>query len=297
MKVLVIEDEALNLEILSTHLTSEGYDVLQAMNGREGMTILQANHDISLILLDRNMPIMNGIEFLHEYKKFPEFGNIPVIMQTAISDNEHVSEGIRAGAYYYLTKPYTKDVLFSIINAAITDSAFKNQIAGEVYKNRQMLGLLNEAFFEIKTMDEAQNLSYFLSNCFPHPETVVIGLAEIIMNAVEHGNLGITYHEKSVLMTSGKLRDEIAYRESLPENQNKKVYISFKKDKDALRVTVKDQGKGFKWQDFIEIKPERASDPNGRGVFMARTISFDELQYNDIGNEVCCVLKLKTNLN
>lgn len=290
MKILVIDDEVLNIEILTNHLKSEGYDVITAQNGAEGISAIMTTPDISLILLDRNMPVMNGIEFMREYKKLPESVHVPIIMQSAVADNDHISEGISSGAYYYLTKPYKKNVLMSIVNSAITNARFKNEIIHEVQKNRQMLGLVNNAMFEYTTMDEAQNLAYFIANSFPKPESVVLGLSEIMLNAVEHGSLGISYSEKSALMLNGKLIEEIRNREALPENQKKKVTITFQKNIDNITVVITDEGNGFNWKDFIEISPNRATDPNGRGIFMARTLSFDSIEYNDKGNEVRCVV-------
>ena len=292
MKILVVDDEELNVEIIDGYLEEEGYEVIKAVNGADAYSKLTATPGISLILLDRNMPIMDGIEFLKKMKADEKYNQIPVVLQTAVADNDSVAEGISAGAYYYLTKPYKKNVLLSIVQSALSDARYKSEIVDEVRKHRFMLGYLNNADFELKTMHEAQTLAYFIAGCFPEPEKVVLGLSEILFNAIEHGNLGITYKEKGALMHAGRLQEEILHRESLAENKDKKIKLTFKRTSKEIKVTVKDQGNGFNWQEFIEMTPQRATDPNGRGIIMARTFSFDAVEYNENGNEVSCYIYL-----
>ena len=107
--VLVVDDEPESLKLIKRHLESEGYTVFTANNGAEGFEILQQHRkNIYLILLDRIMPKMDGIQFIKKLKANETIANIPVIMQTSASLQRQIAEGIAAGAYYYLTKPYTK---------------------------------------------------------------------------------------------------------------------------------------------------------------------------------------------
>lgn len=66
-----------------------------------------------------------------------------------------------------------------------------------------------------------------------------------MVNAVEHGNLGITFEEKANLMLEGIWRDEIAYRQKLPENIGKKVHVKLTNHEEYLTLKIKDDGKGF----------------------------------------------------
>ena len=292
MKILAVDDEELNLELIEQFLKEEGYETIPASNGLEGLRRLQENKDVVSILLDRTMPQMNGMEFIKKIKECNEFENIPIIMQTAVADNNSVVEGINAGVYYYLTKPYRKNVLISIVNAAINDFRYKRDIVEEMNKSKKVLGLLHNTCFELHTMDEAQNLAFFLSGSFPDPDRVVFGLSEIMLNAVEHGNLGISYNEKKELLRNGNFLEEIARREAMPENKMKKVRVFFEKNENEITVTVKDEGKGFDWTEFIEMNPARATDPNGRGIVKARIFSFDNMEYKGNGNEVCCTVRI-----
>jgi CheY-like chemotaxis protein len=292
LKILIVEDEEVNCELIEEYLKEDGHETLTARHGKEGLELLRQHKDIDLILLDRTMPVMGGMEFMSHIKADINFMNIPVVMQTAVADNQSILEGINAGVYYYLTKPYRKNILISVINSAIKDSMCKKNIFTEMQKNSKNLELLGQACFEFRTMEEAQNLAYFIAGSFPDPEKVVLGLSEVLINAVEHGNLGISYREKSELLKQGKLAEEIRRRQKLPENQTKKVKVFFEKTDTEIKVTVRDDGAGFNWLEFDEMRPEKAADPNGRGIIIARIMSFDTMEYIGIGNEVCCSVKI-----
>ncbi len=133
-------------------------------------------------------------------------------------------------------------------------------------------------------------LSHCLAQSCPEPERVIQGLQELMINAVEHGNLGISYAEKGELMLSGAWLDEIQRRLSLPEFNRRFVMVHFQRLPDKIVFTVQDQGDGFDWQDFMDFSPERVFDLHGRGIAMARLTSFDRLEYQGNGNTVSAVV-------
>src|SRR3954451_17423101 len=105
--VLIAEDNELDRALLDAHLSKEGFDIEFARDGVKAWSILEAHPDrFDLVLLDRTMPRMNGLELLRRIKADHRFLILPVIFQSALIGREEVIEGIRAGAYYYLTKPY-----------------------------------------------------------------------------------------------------------------------------------------------------------------------------------------------
>ena len=113
--LLIVDDEPLNLEILSEYFDGQGYRLSMAENGEVAWAMLKQHPDVDLVLLDRMMPCIDGVELLKRIKADPELKPIPVIMQTAASAPEQVREGLLAGALYYLTKPYERDSLLSIV--------------------------------------------------------------------------------------------------------------------------------------------------------------------------------------
>lgn len=290
-KVLAVDDEEFNLDIITDYLTEAGYEVIQAVDGVDALEKLEQHKDISVIVLDRMMPRMDGMEVLSHLKSTPKWREIPVVMQTAAATSEQIVEGIKAGVYHYLAKPYTGGILTSIVESALNDISNRNDLKEEVHKHRLALGLMENASFRFRTIEEARNLAYFVANCFPDPETIVYGLNELMINAIEHGNLGITYTEKTKLVLAGGWIDEVRRRINLDENKDKFATLSYKNSGDAIMVTIKDMGNGFDWQKYMELTPDRATDPNGRGIATSRMLSFDNLEYIGKGNEVNFTVK------
>jgi anti-sigma regulatory factor (Ser/Thr protein kinase) len=114
----------------------------------------------------------------------------------------------------------------------------------------------------------------------------VIGLTELLVNAVEHGNLGITYEEKTALNVSGGWQQEVDRRLAMPENAGKRVELRVERTAAELRFAIRDQGPGFPWKQFLNVDPRRAFDNHGRGIAIARAMSFDAIEYRGTGNEV-----------
>src|SRR5689334_20646259 len=120
--ILLVDDDALFIQLISPLLSKEGYSLLTANDALEAQEILNKHADIlSVVLLDWEMPGMSGIELLKWIREQNKFEDLQVIMQTGRDNPEHIKEGIDAGAYFYLTKPVKKEVLLSTINAAILD--------------------------------------------------------------------------------------------------------------------------------------------------------------------------------
>ena len=111
MKVLVVDDSAIMRKVIEQILEMLGHEAVPAANGVEAFDRLKEHADVQLILLDWNMPEMNGIEFLRAVKDRPGLSKIPVIMLTTESERRKMIEAIEAGAKHYLTKPFQPETL------------------------------------------------------------------------------------------------------------------------------------------------------------------------------------------
>ena len=131
---------------------------------------------IEAILLDRMMPRLNGMEVLNAVKASPRYRDIPVIMQSAATAHDQIRQGISAGVYYYLTKPYEEQLFLGVVSAALRDAASRKKLREEVSHQRRMLGLMEKARFRFRTLEDARNLAFMIANCFPEPQVVVYGL-------------------------------------------------------------------------------------------------------------------------
>ena len=292
-RILLVEDEIIFAEIIEEVLLEGGFCLRHALDGQSAWDLLQdGDTNFQAILLDRLMPRMDGLEFLRKVKANPLLEQIPVIMETAADDSVSVQEGINAGAYYYLVKPFEPKVLLSIVKAAVAQFQEYQAVQESLKLAERPFALLDNGVFHFKTLDEGCLLADFFAHACPRPDKAILGLRELLINAVEHGNLGITYHEKGDLINEDMIYQEIQRRLGLNENRHKFVEVFFKRETDALVFTIRDQGDGFDWKRYLDFDPERLFDPNGRGIAMARTTSFDSIEYQGNGNTVVATVKL-----
>lgn len=291
--ILVVDDEPIGREILAENLIEEGYSVVEAASGAAAWREIDAAPErFDAILLDRMMPDMDGIEILRRVKLHPEMVHVPVIMQTGMTADADVLEGLRAGAYYYLTKPFSADTLLAIVAAATRDYHGHKALTAEVERQGRTLACLMQARFVFRTPEEARNLAALAANAAPNPGRVVLGLSELMLNAVEHGNLGIGYGQKSRLIEEGRLSSEIDRLLQIPVSGASYAELEIERGERELHFVIRDQGAGFDWHTYLEMSPERAFDTHGRGIAMSRMISFDSLEYRGCGNEVKAAIRL-----
>lgn len=286
-RVLVVDDEELNLLIIEEFLELEEVSLEMHSDPQAAWARLMApESDFSLVILDRMMPELDGMEFLRRMKREARFADIPVIMQTAASSPDQVREGLAAGAYYYLTKPYAPEALTSIVRVALDDRRARSQLRSRAAHLEEAQKLMRSAEYRFVTLDDVSSLVPVLAALCPAPDVVAPGLSDLMVNAVEHGNLGVSYQEKSLLKWEGDWEAEIARRLALPQFRERFATIRLERTPVAVVFTISDQGQGFAWDKFLTFDPERAFDPNGRGIAMARMMSFSSLEYQGCGNVV-----------
>lgn len=288
VRVLVVDDEPLNLEILAEYFAGENdppFAPICIDGGEAAWAALQAPENrFDVILLDRMMPGLDGIALLCRIKNDPRLADIPVILQTAADSAEEIREGLEAGAYYYLTKPYRRDALLAIVQAALSDARAHDSLRRRLHEHVGSLQFLSRADFRFRSIDEAAQLATFLAQACPNPDRAVLGISELLINAVEHGNLGLGYSDKATLKREDSWQAEIERRLAQPENVGKEVKVGFERLARGISLRIEDQGAGFPWQDFLQMSPERACDPNGRGIALAGMLSFSSLHYEGCGN-------------
>lgn len=289
-KILIIDDTPSNIHMLIEMLTPD-YEIAVATDGEEALqstTICKPD----LILLDIIMPGMDGYEVCRRLKAEATTREIPIIFITANTGKEDIVQGMEAGAYYYMTKPVDIRIARAVIYSAMSQYV-NNKILREEIRNSSdaLLFCMKKGEFIFKTIEQAAKLSVALSRTCHDPESVVNAIKELLYNAVEHGNLGITYDEKSRLMQEDEWETEIQCRLALPENLAKYVVVHFERSEQEIQFLIKDQGRGFDWKQFLDFDPERMFDPHGRGIAMAAKFGFDRIEYRSIGNEVLAVVQ------
>lgn len=112
-KILVVDDSKLMHKVFEVMLRQ--YPLVYAMDGREALSRLQEHDDIDLILLDINMPNMNGLEFLAELRAREALSELPVIIISTEGREEDTQRGLEAGAVAYIKKPFRSEEILEII--------------------------------------------------------------------------------------------------------------------------------------------------------------------------------------
>lgn len=291
-RILVVDDEPINLEIIRECLEDADYQLELVMSADAAWARLDAGkYTCDLAILDRMMPGMSGLDLLRRLKADARFAAIPAIMQTAASSPEQVREGIEAGAFYYLTKPYAPETLLAIVRAVLADIDERAKAVQRASVHVRAMELLDQATFRYRTLDEIGPLIEVLASLCPAPATAASGLTELLVNAIEHGNLAISYADKKRLRLENAWEGEVDRRLALPEYAGREVQVSVERKHDLLEFTVEDEGNGFDWRRYLEFDPNRMADPNGRGIAMARMLSFVSLEYRGKGNVVVASIR------
>ncbi|WNB74927.1 MULTISPECIES: response regulator [Methylomonas] len=285
--VLLVEDEEIITMVIESILQDRGYRIDVCRNGMHAWEKLQAEPAAyDLVLLDWGLPSLDGIELLRLIKSDRSLAGIPVIIETARSDKNSIQQGLNQGAYYYLTKPFQPEVLLAVVDAALEQHHEQYRMQENLRSAERPLALMQEGRFRFQTLDDARVLATHLARTCPEPERAVQGLQELMVNAVEHGNLGICYAEKGRYVLAGTWAEEIERRLAAPEYSQRFAEVDFRRSRGELSFTISDQGDGFDWTEYMDFSPERAFDIHGRGIAMARHLSFDSLEYLGNGNTV-----------
>lgn len=294
-RLLLVDDDALVLLALQRHLERAGYAIRTATTGEEAWAWLDDHPQeeaVDAIVLDRMMPGLGGLGLLTRIRQDPRHSLTPVVLLTAASSPKEMTEGFQAGASYYLTKPLDPPMLLAVVKVAVAEARGIAEIRDQLREEELGLQLMVEARFEYRTLTDAKRLAGLLAHAFPEPDRVLVGLFELFTNAVEHGNLAITYAEKGALIESNGLFAEIARRLELPEYRDRTARIRLSRHPEYLEVHIEDEGAGFDFHRYLDFQAERAFDPHGRGIAMARRTCFDELEYLGRGNEVKARVRL-----
>ena len=285
--VLVVEDDKMSTLFIQRALAAYNANIICVEDGESALSLLVGgNTQFNCIILDIMLPGINGLEVLQQIKANPELQHIPVIIETALSDTESIRKGYAGGAFSYLQKPLQISLLRSIFFAAFDEFNSRSRMLESNKHANRSFAFLETGRFKCRTLDESQMLAHTLAHACPDPNRVENGLHELLINAIEHGNLGITYTEKTQPLLSESWRKEVESKQALEFYRNRNVTVDFERRPNELILTLHDEGPGFEFQRYLDFEPERATHPHGRGIALARMLCFDEMEYLYNGSSV-----------
>jgi two-component system chemotaxis response regulator CheY len=111
MHALVIDDSRTVRAIIGKTLRDEGFAVSEAGDGRAALDVLARTPDVTLVLVDWNMPVMDGLEFITAVRADRAYDGVKVVMVTTETEQVQVARALAAGADEYVMKPFTRDIL------------------------------------------------------------------------------------------------------------------------------------------------------------------------------------------
>ena len=111
MRALIVDDSRAMRRILRQIIEGLGFDVTEAGNGREGMDMVTSLGDIELVLVDWNMPVMSGIEFVQAVRADDQYKNLKLVMVTTETEPERMARALMEGVDEFIMKPFTPEIL------------------------------------------------------------------------------------------------------------------------------------------------------------------------------------------
>ncbi|GAB4282594.1 MAG: ATP-binding protein [Candidatus Rifleibacteriota bacterium] len=287
IKILVVEDEPVTRMIMQNNIESAKYEVKAAENGADGFELFKSFKP-DIVFSDISMPVMDGLKLLEEIRRI-DYEAI-VIMTTAFGSTEYTLQALRLRANDYLVKPISKNMLLPVLakySAIISERTFESEITDLIIYKELAMKLDNSLDKIGRVVDRLiQETEGRIKN--KDRLGVRLGLMEIILNALEHGNLGITYDEKSKIM-DGDPEDWhrlIEERSRMKPYKDRKIIIKFKMFEDICEWLIIDEGEGFDWKNLPSLNdPDSIFETHGRGIMLTR-MNFDQVEFLGKGNQV-----------
>jgi len=263
---LIVEDEAPIGDLMAQILRLRGFEPTVLREGRPTVEWVR-EHRPDVVLLDLMLPDRSGFEICEALKLDRETNLIPVIMVTAMDRHKDVVQGLKVGANYYLTKPFTIEHLYEAIDQVL---AWREEIGKE--------GLEGEIHFQLQSDTQyLEELNQLLSSLFLHTglseeqiRQFTYAVRELGVNAIEWG------HRKQV---------------------ERLVTVTYRIESKKIVIVIKDTGPGFDPKNLphaakdedpashVEVRQAMGMRSGGFGIMLAKGL-VDEMKYNETGNEV-----------
>lgn len=276
--------------------------IVSCVYGR-GMSIIAVSDPAAaLAAMDRVMPdvvitdlFLSGGEGLALTKELRSRHELcPVIVMAKDAPESAIVEALRVGAIDYLHKPIAEDELASALYRAqhaapghLTDLSGVSRWDQQITMDSEPAHAQGVIAWLMKTTAAA----------LPEIRRLHLrgALQELLLNAIEHGNLEISFREKQQALAVDEYESLVSHRLTQPRLKQRQVVSSVRYEPETKRVAyrIADEGAGFQWRSLLAKHRDAYSDDaeNGRGILLARSL-FPDLTYNDRGNEVTFTMSL-----
>ncbi|GLQ06953.1 ATP-binding protein [Sneathiella chinensis] len=205
----------------------------------------------------------------------------------------HLAPAIREKAHLLLPRPLATERLMAIVHFYRHRTLGQHQKIEDLQSCLAGFDLVEKSRFLFSTLEQAKSLALLLATQCPRRMDAEMGLLELLVNAVEHGNLGISFDEKSRLLREGRWHQEIRDRLSLPRYAGRTASVLMERLSDRIEFHIADEGDGFDIDHHLNDKITDRTRPSGRGIQLARDLYFDRLEYLGSGNRVRATMYLQ----
>jgi CheY-like chemotaxis protein len=285
--ILLVDEQPVGIDTLLAYLEDTAYTLITAADGQAAWEMLEADPDCyDAVILDHRVSGPGGPPVFEKMQAHRRLQEVPAILLIESAGQLRQAEVASNATPSYLEKPFDRAQLLCVLTMALRNRVCYRSSQGGRDHIGDTLGLQHEATFTFQSIHSARDLAALLANTCPEPQRVVVGLAELLLNAVEHGNLGISFDEKSRLRRENRWDEEVAIRLADPANAAKEVWVEYVREPDRIRILIRDQGDGFDWRRHLAMDPAQSTGLHGRGIAIARMMSFDHIEYRGRGNEV-----------
>ena len=284
-RLLIIDDNKDLLEFLRDFFRKNGFDVLLALTASDGIDKFKSFMP-DVVITDMRLPDKPGNWVVKEVKSVNK--KTPVIIITGYSDHHLIVEAMENGATELLKKPFKqKDLKYLLSKIEILLKRIHVDLSSRfVLWEKRHYRIPNDIHVVPNVVDYLfDRVDYLCEN----DSFLRIGLQEVLINAIEHGNLEISYSDKQKMLDGGDYNQLLAVRATQDRYKEKYVDIKIFSTPQYLKVIVEDMGNGFDLSALPNLgDPENFFKESGKGILMAIN-AFDQVQYNDVGNAVTLI--------
>jgi len=284
-KILIIDDNIDLLEYLNEFFTVYSYEVILAETGLSGIEKFKENKP-NIVITDMRLPDISGDQVVINLKKIDK--NIPIIIITGFSDQDLIINAMKNGAVDFLKKPFKpKDLNYLINKIESLFNKIKLEVSMNIFRwDKKCLQIGNDI----------SDIPYVIDSIFPDTSYIFkndyfarVGLQELLLNAIEHGNLNISYEKKQEILEDGNYKEFMEERINDSLYKDRKVNINVFFNNEYLKINIIDEGDGFDINSLPDPNdPDNLLGESGRGILLSMN-AFDEVKYNKKGNAVTLI--------
>lgn len=285
-KILVVDDTPVDRRLVGRLLEKNGeLEAFYAGNGKEALVLI-ASENPDIVLTDLQMPEMDGLELVQQIRS--HFSAIPVILMTAFGNEEIALEALQQGAANYVPKKNLARDLLDTVESVLA-AAIDHRLQRRLFANLQgteshfclendialipsLVNFLKENLARVGLLDKTGLIR------------ITVAIREALMNAIVHGNLGVSSELREDNLEAYYAMIEVRRRQS--PYQERRVHVHASETPAEAHYVIRDEGAGFNPSDVPDpMHPDNMERASGRGLLLIRTF-MDDFSHNAKGNEI-----------